>query len=115
MVKTLYKYKILLDENIPPRGAFPLLNALFSVKHIDHDYGKGGVSDMEVYRLAAVEKRVIITRNIKHFIHLAGTKDDAGIIGILPHVQPEQLDKKLVSFLRKTNPKMLVGKYITLE
>lgn len=115
MVKIHHKYKILLDENMPPRLAFPLLNHHFNVKHIDHDFKKSGVSDREVYHIAVAEKRIIITRNIKHFIPLAGIKEDVGIIGIAPHWQPDQIDKKLVAFIKRINPKVLAGKYETLK
>ncbi|MEK7570761.1 MAG: DUF5615 family PIN-like protein [Patescibacteria group bacterium] len=114
MVKKLYKYKILLDENMPPRSDFPRLNEYFDVKHIDHDLGKGGVSDQEVYLIAVSQKRIILTHNIKHFLTLSGTKNDVGIIGIPPSWQSSQIDMKLISLLRKNTPKMLTGKYINL-
>ncbi len=80
MTKRFYKYKILLDENMPPRSDLPRLNKHFNVKHVDHDLGQGGASDENIYMLAVSQKRVILTHNIKHFLSLAGTRDDAGII-----------------------------------
>lgn len=114
MPKQFFKYKLLLDENMPGRHEFSILNEYFDVKHIRDDKHREGISDKNVYLLAVPEKRIIITRNIKHFIPLVGTKDDAGIIGIPPHWKPEAIDKKLMAFLSKTKPKALCGKYVTL-
>ncbi len=35
--KRFIKFKILLDEALPPRQQFPKTNAIFDVKHIKHD------------------------------------------------------------------------------
>ena len=115
MVKRFYKHKILLDENMPPRSDFPRLNEYFNVKHVDHDLGHSGIPDDKAYDLAVSQERIILTRNIKHFAPLAGTKDDAGIIGIPPHWSPLQLDKKLTAFLMHKSPKSLQGKLSTLD
>ena len=115
MVKRFYKHRILFDENMPPRSYFPRLNKYFDVKHVDHDLNKGGASDEDVYALAVSQKRVILTHNQKHFLPLAGTKDDAGIISIPPHWTPKYLDGKLTAFFMKQSPKSLVGKLISLS
>lgn len=113
MPKGFYKHKILFDENMSPRTDFPRLNHNFNVKHIDHDLNKGGATDPEVYKLAVLQNRILLTLNIKHFIPLAGTKPDAGIIGVPPHWTPTQLDSKLTAFLMKHTPASLQKKFIS--
>ncbi len=115
MVKRFYKHKLLLDENMPLRSDLPQLNKHFDVKHVDHDLKQGGISDQKVYNLAVTQKRIIITRNTKHFLPLAGTKADVGIIGIPPHWFTTQVDNKLISFLKTKTPKTLRKKLIPLS
>lgn len=112
MPKKLYKHKLLIDENMPGRLAFPLLNERFDLKHIVIDFKKAGVTDIAVYKLAVAQKRIILTKNIKHFIPLIGLKDDSGIIGISPNWTPPQLDSKLTAFLMKHTPASLQKKFI---
>ena len=82
MPKRFYKHKLLLDENMPHRTAFLLLNSQFDVKHIAADLKKGGLDDPSVYQLAVHQKRILVTYNTKHFRPLAGTKDDLSLIHI---------------------------------
>src|SRR5205823_1065218 len=81
MPKPFHKHKILLDENIRPRTRFPRLNSRFAVKHIREDLKRGGITDAEVYVLAAKQHRILVTYNTKHFLSLVGTMHDADIIG----------------------------------
>ncbi len=99
---------------MPPRSDLPRLNKHFNVKHVDHDLGQGGASDEDIYMLAVSQKRVILTHNIKHFLSLAGTRDDAGIIGISANLTPSQVDTKLMALLTKSTPHALQGKFISL-
>ncbi len=64
--------------------------------------------------MAIDQGRVIITLNISDFKKLAGTKDDAGIIGIPPNLLPPQLDSKLTALLKSLSPRQLRGKFIPL-
>jgi len=114
MPKTFHKHKLLFDENMRPRTSFPRLNEHFEIKHVSHDLKMSGLTDTEVYDLAIHQGRIIITLNIVDFKKLAGTKKDAGIIGIPPHLLPPQLDNKLTSLLQKYSPNMLRGKFIPL-
>ena len=114
MPKKFYKHKLLFDENVPPRLYFPNLNQYFDVKHIRDDLKKGKAIDKNVYDIAVSLGRIIITSNIKDFRPLAGSKKDAGIIGIPDHLLAHQLDTKLTAFFKKTNPKILAGKYVSL-
>lgn len=112
MPRGFYKHKLLLDENFPNRSRFPLLNKHFDIKNVRDDFKRGGAEDIDVYDLAVVSGRIIITFNTKHFRPLAGKKQDAGIIGVSSNLLAPQIDKKLTAFLKKTSPKSIAGKYI---
>ena len=114
MSRRLHKYKLLLDENLSPRTAFPRLNGLFDVKHVRDDFQRGGLSDPQVYDLAVAKQRVLVTYNVKHFQPLAGSKADAGIIGISANLPPSQIDTKLIALLTRSTSKRLAGTFTTL-
>ncbi len=100
---------------MPNRTDFPLLNAYFDVKHIVTDFKKAGISDEAVYKLAISQERIVVTKNVKHFLSLARTDDMAGVIGISPQWLPTQIDNKLTALLRKSNQKDLLGKSTSLK
>ncbi len=110
MPKKFHKHKLLLDENMSPRIAFPSLNNIFDVKHVPEDLHLGGLPDPQVYQLAVKQQRILLTYNVKHFRQLAGTLNDAGIIGIPPHLTSAQVDTKLTSLLTKSTPNALQRK-----
>ena len=109
MPKRFHKHKLLLDENMSPRTAFPNLNSIFDVKHVREDFHLTSLPDPEVYQLAVKHQRILLTYNIKHFRQFAGTRNDAGIIGIPPHLTSAQVDTKLTSLLTKTLPTLCKG------
>ncbi|HVF69701.1 MAG TPA: DUF5615 family PIN-like protein [Xanthomonadales bacterium] len=115
MPKKPHKYKILLDENMPPRSRLPRLNNRFDVKHIREDFKRVELSDPEVYVEALKLKRISVTLNEKDFYPLAGTKNDRGIIGLSPNLSYEQMDKKLTSLLIKYKPGFLKRKLTTVS
>ncbi len=84
------------------------------MKYVQDDLHLGGLPDPEVYQLAVKQQRILLTYNIKHFRQLAGTLNDAGVIGIPPHLTSAQVDTKLTSPLTKSTPKALQGKYTPL-
>jgi hypothetical protein len=114
MPRGFYKHKLLLDENMPLRTAFPNLNSKFDVKHVEGDLKQGSLSDPEVYELAATQKRILVTYNSKHFRSLAGSKDDSGIIGVSANLPAFQVDTKLTALLTKSTPQALQRKFIPL-
>ena len=115
MSKRYYKYKLLLDENLPSRRRLVSVNERYDVKHIRDDLHLDGTTDPEVYNLAVEQKRVLVTYNVKHFKPLAGTQNDCGIIGLPPNVPRDKLDSKLVAFLTRTTPAKLYGHYFPLS
>ena|SRR6266446_2685809 len=112
MPKRFHKHKLLLDENMSPRTAFPSLNSIFDVKHVREDLHHTSLPDPEVYQVAVKQQRILLTYNIKHFRQLAGTRSDAGIIGIPPHFTSAQVDTKLTSLLIESTPNALRGIYL---
>jgi hypothetical protein len=102
MTKKFYKHKLLLDENVPHRKSFPMVNERFDVKHIVIDLNKSGISDRELFKLTQKEERLIVTYNVKDFIRLLNHKSTSGIIGLSPNLSLPQIDKKLTALLTKT-------------
>ncbi len=114
MSRRFHKHKLLLDENLSPRTAFPHLNSKFDVKHVRDDLRQGGLHDPDVYRVAVTQQRILVTYNVKHFFQLAGTQSDAGIIGVSPHLTASQVDTKLTALLMRATPRQLAGTFIDL-
>lgn len=106
---------MLLDENMPFRQDFPLLNELFDVKHIRDDLHKDGLADPQVYALAVQLKRLIVTYNIKDFKKLAVQSMNSGVIGVSAHLSFQQIDTKLTALLVKSSEKALAGKFTPLS
>lgn len=107
----VFRHKLVLDENLPTRENFPLLNNRFDLKHIAADYKQSGLLDFKVYRLAKKEGKLLITYNIKDFRELATRSNATGIIGVSPNLALGQIDKKLTSLLTKATKKELLGKF----
>lgn len=107
------KPKILLDESLPPRRNFPLLNAYCNVRHIKDDYGLGGSPDSTVYEVACSEGRILVTINVKHFRPML-TDLGMTVIGVAPHMTNQQIDKKLVRCIKKLSGSKFKGEYIAL-
>ena len=115
MPPKFYKHKLLLDEGIFPRQSLRRINSRYNIKHIKHDFNKGGIKDREVYEIASVQKRIIITYNIDDFRKLAVQSKNTGVIGVTYGFTPDQLDTKLNSFLSKSSETKFYGKYTPLS
>lgn len=114
MPRKFYKFKLLLDENMPPRHRFPRLNSRFNVKHIRDDLNRNGLKDQPVFILAAKLNRLIITFNGADFVKLANKSRKTGIINISANLRYDQIDTKLTSLLTKSKPSALYGKFTDL-
>lgn len=110
-----YRHKLLLDEGVYPRKSFPRINNRHNVKHIKHDFHRGGIKDEEIYKMAVKQKRIIITYNTRDFKKMARRSNDSGIIGVSQELTPDQLDTKLSSILSKNSGKTFYGKYTPLS
>jgi predicted nuclease of predicted toxin-antitoxin system len=114
MSKGFYKHKLLFDENIPPRTSYPRLNEHFDVKHVSHDYHKGGAADEEVYKLACEQRRIVITINRDDFVKLVGTKDDCGVIAVPDGPAAARTDTKLTALLMRHGANYFRGRLVSL-
>ncbi len=114
MPRRFYKHKLLLDEGLPLRRRFPILNGRFDVKHIAGDLRRASLPDSEVYEVAIRQNRVLITYNEKHFRKLV-RHNAIGVIGVSANMPLGQLDKKLSALLTRSRPKDLFGRFIFLS
>ena len=112
MVHVRHRFKLLLDENIPPRERFRRLNNRYDLKHLIHDLKqKEGMEDLNVHKLAAKLGRLIITFNRKDFEPLADKSRQTGIISISQNLFYEQIDKKIAALLSRSKKGDLFGKF----
>ena len=114
MPKKFYKFKLLLDENMPPRQRFPRLNSRFDLKHMRDDFNHIGVKDPAVYDLAVKQNRLIITFNGKDFKKLLDKSVQTGLINVSANLRYEQIDTKLTALLTKSSEKSLFGQFTDL-
>ncbi|MFJ6384961.1 DUF5615 family PIN-like protein [Kitasatospora sp. NPDC092039] len=114
MPKTFHKHKILLDENMPPRGAFPKLNERFDVKHVSVDLHQGGIADSSVYQLALKHHRIIVSQNWRDFLKLVGSSLDEGVIAVTGN-NWVRMDAQLTSMLTRHGASFFRGKVVALN
>ncbi len=115
MTHRFYKHKLLLDEGFPPRWYFPHLNQRFDIKHIKNDLRKIGLSDEQVYGVAADLKRLIVTYNVKDFKRLAQNSKNTGVIGVSSLMPYYRIDNKLTALLTKSSQNALYEKFTALK
>jgi len=111
MTKKFRRYKLLLDEGLPPRDRFKILNSRHNLKHIKHDFGESGISDEKIWELAIKEGRLVITYNVKDFKKLVKTVKQSGVIGVSTNLPTDQIDKKLTALLSRSKKNNLYGEY----
>lgn len=107
------RYKLLLDEMLPRRTKYPLLNCFHDVRHIVHDYKRSGSSDDEVLKLTAKEGRILVTKNIKHF-RPVGAGHDVDIVGVTETIPPEELDKAIMAKLKRWAKASMSGRFTSI-
>ena len=115
MARKFHKHKLLLDEGFPVRSFLPLTNSRFDVKHIAEDFKQTGLSDKQVHKFAADQKRIVVTLNIKDFKPLAPVSKNTGVIGVSAALPFDEVDKKLNSLLTKYTPNRLFGRLIIIS
>jgi predicted nuclease of predicted toxin-antitoxin system len=114
MPRRFYKFKLMLDENMPPRQRFPRLNSRFDVKHIRDDLSHTGLKDPSVYALASKLNRLIITFNGDDFKNMVAQSSQTGVINVSANLRYDQIDTKLTSLLTKSSPNALFDKFTDL-
>lgn len=108
------RYKILLDEGLPPRQAYLNLNRLHYVAHIAHDFNLNGSPDSIVYKKATDESRIMIVFNTKDFRKLL-RRDKPTIVALSPSLSNKQADLKLCKLLRDLKQKQTRGLLISVS
>lgn len=112
-VRHFPKAKLLLDEGLPKRNLFPRLNNFLNIRHIKNDLGFEGLKDKEVYQIANLQNRIIVTFNIKDFRPIL-KEGQLSIIGLSPGLTTNQVDQKLTSFLKNLKEKDFKGKFFEI-
>lgn len=110
-----HKFKLLLDEGLPPRNRLPRVNARYDIKHIRDDLKFVGLPDEKVYKHAVKLKRLLVVFNVKDYKELAEQNKETGIIGISQNLPFEQIDKKLNALLSKSKPHDVFGKFMYIS
>lgn len=105
------RFRLLLDEMFPHRKAFPHLNKQHDLKHVIHDLNLKDNQDQNVVKLAKAQKRILISKNKKHMIHLC-EKEQVGLICITETMDWEEIDSVIMAVLRKGK---LTGKVVNLS
>lgn len=108
------RYKLLLDEGLPPKDRFPKLNNLHTIKHIKHDLKKGGSKDIVIYAIAEKEKYIVVVFNTKDFEPLIYDKKPA-VISLSTALTNNQIDLKLCKLLKTLKPSEQNGHLISVS
>lgn len=108
------RYKLLLDEGLPPRQSYRQLNNLHDVKHIKHDYKLGGAADKKVLEKAKKELRILVTFNIRDF-KLLIHEDTPSVIALSPKLTNKQADPKICKLLKRLKTGEIKGYLISIS
>jgi len=100
----LEKIRIYIDEDLSDLVAVALNSKGFNVTSA-HEVNMRGKSDEEQLKYALKHKRVILTRNIKHFVELQRKYYKMGIqhngILVTNYLPLKELIKRLIIYLNK--------------
>src|SRR3990172_7907996 len=110
MTTSQIRFNLLLDEMLPRREKYPLLNNYHNVRHIVHDLKKEGVPDETLIKLAKELGRIVVTKNIKHLQGM-GSKHKVDIIGVSELLAPEKLDNNIMTILRRRKFIKMAGRF----
>lgn len=112
-IRTHTRHKLLLDEGLPRKEAYPQANNYHNLKHIVHDIGKSGAKDKDVYVIANKEKRLVVVFNTKDFRPLI-LPESASVVSLSTNLTDKQVDLKLCKILRSLKPSETKGHLITI-
>lgn len=112
-IRTRTRHKLLLDEGLPRKEAYPKANNYHNLRHIVHDIGKGGAKDKDVYAIANKEKRLVVVFNTKDFRPLI-FPESVSVISLSTNLTDKQVDLKLCKVLRYLKPSETKGHLITI-
>ncbi len=108
------RYKLHLDEGLPPKETFPTLNNLHSLKHIKHDLKQGGAKDQEIYKIAEEGSYLVIVINTKDFKPMIEGRKPT-IICLSSGISNRKIDQKICGILKKLKPEQKRGHIISVS
>lgn len=108
------RYKLLLDEGLPPKETFPTLNNLHSLKHIKHDLKQGGAKDQTIYKIAEGGGYLVIVLNTKDFKPMIEDEKPT-IICLSSGITNRKIDQKICGILKKLKPQQKRGHVISVS
>ena len=108
------RYKLLLDEGLPPKEAYFKANNYHNLKHIKHDLKKGGAKDEVVYSIAVKDNRLPIVFNTKDFKPLI-RKYSPSVISFSTNLSNKQADLKICKVLKNLKPSQTKGHLISIS
>ena len=107
------RYKLLLDEGLPPKENFPALNNLHSLKHIKHDLKQGGAKDPAIYKIAEEDNYLVVVFNTKDFKPMIEDKKPT-VICLSTGITNKQIDQKICGILKKLKPGQKRGHLVSV-
>jgi len=107
------RHRLLLDEGLPRKEAYPQANNYHSLKHVAHEIGKGGAKDSTIYAIANKEKRLLVVFNTKHFRPLISS-ESVSVISLSTNLTDKQVDLRLCKVLKHLKPSESKGHLITI-
>lgn len=108
------RYKLLLDEGLPPKETFPALNNLHSLEHIKHDLKRGGAKDPEIYKIAEEGGYLVVILNTKDFRPMIESKKPT-IICLSSGITNKKIDQKICGILKRLKPGQKRGHVISVS
>lgn len=106
--------RLLLDEGLPPKEAFPNTNNLHNVAHIVHDIKATSSPDRIVYSIAQKQSRLPAVFNIKDFKPMIRAKTPSVIV-LSANLTNQTADVKICKVLRKLKPSELKGHLVQIS
>ena len=105
--RRLEKIKLYIDEDLTDRLAVSLRSRGYDVVSA-HEVNMRGKTDKEQLEYATKHNRVILTRNIKHFVNLQREYYKKGLlhkgIVVTNYLPFKELIKRITRFLNKSRP-----------
>ncbi len=108
------RYKLLLDEGLPPKETFPTINNLHSLKHIKHDLKQGGAKDQKIYKISEEENYLVIVLNTKDFKPMIEDRKPT-IICLSSGISNRKIDQKICGILKKLKLEQKRGHIISVS
>ena len=112
--KKFTKYKLLLDEGLPPSRRFSNLNELHNVNHIKHDYGFSAIADSKVYSIAEEKQNLVVVFNTKDFRPLI-KPNKPSVISLSTNLTNKEADLKICKALKNLSTSQTRGCLISIS